>query len=162
MGLNNTVNTFRIIRDTPCSNKFLHLSSSSASMPKALDTASNWTWLLCIMVSIAFMMAVCLSVGPSVLQCQGSPHWVDIREIRHSVMFGYRMWYQQMIVTQPCDCDTASHCSVLPWELLCWINSCPISTPLLHSVISPSTSTVCQYTSNITSCILSFEVQKPS
>jgi hypothetical protein len=62
-----------------------------------------------------------------------------VQNIGHYLLFGYHIWYQQIIATQPCGCGTAGHFSVLSWELWCWINSSPISTYSLRSVAFPYT-----------------------
>jgi len=43
------------------------------------------------------------------------------------------------IVNHQGDCGTASHCSVLSWEVLFWTNSCQKGTYLLRSLIFPCT-----------------------
>jgi hypothetical protein len=35
--------------------------------------------------------------------------WWPIQNIRHCIMFGYHIWYKQIIATQPYDCDTVGH-----------------------------------------------------
>ena len=65
------------------------------------------------------------------------------------------------LVNRQADCGTVGHCSILPSQVVS-INSCPISTSLLRSLISPVPPyPMSIHKHNISPYILSCDVLKP-